>query len=160
MPVATVKHLLGRDADGDNDNPKFSAYDGDDGAVRSYGHHASPAEARQAASLLKSYYAAAAASNGTKACPLLYGIIAETMAEEYEHILNTKTCATTMSKLFSMEHGRFVRDNATFKFESLHVAGSSAKALITFGSPIEHLMLMHRERKDWKLRVVFDTLLP
>src|SRR5215469_16904431 len=58
------------DGDNDNDNPVHSRYDGDDNAILSFGHTPSVAEERLIVTLIKRYYAAVAANDGTRGCSL------------------------------------------------------------------------------------------
>jgi hypothetical protein len=74
--------LPGRDADNDNDDPTGTHYDSDDNVVLYYGQPANQADKRAIAAAIRSYYLAAAAGAGKRACATLYSLTAETAAED------------------------------------------------------------------------------
>jgi hypothetical protein len=150
--------LQGKDSnDGDND-PQSN----DDTAILDYGHLASAADKRAVTALVKRYYAAAAAANGTRACPLIYGIVVETIPEEFagDPRLRGKTCATVMSKVFKQRHRQMAADNAILKVTRVGVEGDKGLVLIYLGIPPVSSVLVHREGRAWKMQSLFEGGIP
>ena len=78
---------------------------GSDNNIPAYGHEASAADRRAVTALVKRYYAAAAASDGSTACSLLYSNLANSVPEDYGKppgpaYARGKTCAVVMFKIF------------------------------------------------------------
>jgi hypothetical protein len=151
------------DADFDNDTIKSKGYyDGDDGGIRSYGHAASAADKRAIAALVKRYYAAAAASDGAKACPLMYSTLQEAIPEDYGQppgpaYARGKTCAVVMSKLFAHVHSRLA---GAFEMTGVRVDGREARALLGSRTTPARFILATRERGAWKIDELLGQPLP
>src|SRR5258705_4632253 len=80
----TGNNKYDNDADFDNDTHENTGYyDGDDNRIRAWGHAPSAADRGTIAALVNRYFAAAAAGDGAKACPLMYSILEEAIAEDY-----------------------------------------------------------------------------
>lgn len=157
----TQSHLP-RDSDDDNDNSSNSRYDNDDNPVVYYGHTASAAEVQAITGLVKGYYAAAAASDGAKACSLIYSILAESVIEEYGQstVLHGKTCSVVMSRLLKRVHWQLVADVARLKVTLVRVNGNHGLVLLRFGTIPERRVLVQRERGVWKMGVLLDIGVP
>jgi hypothetical protein len=153
------------DADYDNDSkakePK-TYYDSDDGPIRSYGEVANASDSRAIAALVKRYYAAAAAANGARACPLIYSLFAEAIPEDYGRgagpaYSRGNTCAVVMSKLFKHNHAQLP---AKIVVTAVRVNGNQARALIgSVAAPASYLLL-RRERGVWKVDALLGMPLP
>jgi hypothetical protein len=151
------------DADFDNDtNEDTGYYDSDDNGIRAYGHAASAADRRTIATLVSRYFAAAAAGDGTKACPLIYSILAEAIPEDYGQppgpaYARGKTCAVVMSKLF--EHSRS-QVAGGFEVTGVRVEGNQARALLGSRTIPASFIVAKREHGVWKIDVLLGQPLP
>jgi hypothetical protein len=149
------------DADFDNDTIKNKGYyDGDDGEIRSFGRAASGDEVRAIASLVKRYYAAAAASDGAKACRLMRS--PETIPEDYGQppgpaYSRGKTCAVVMSKTFAHSHSQLAGRLAV---TGVRVEGNEARALLGSRTLPAGFILLRRERGAWKIYELLGRPLP
>jgi hypothetical protein len=153
---SSSRHAAKKDRDNDGDN------NDDDAHVLDYGHAASGTERQEITSLVKSYYATAAAEDGSTACSMLYPLISETVAEDYGHIpdLRGTTCATVITKLFKRRHHLLVGESDTFKVYALRVKGERALTVLSFAVLPEVRQLPER-RVDgaWKIAALSDTIL-
>jgi hypothetical protein len=151
------------DADFDNDTIKNKGYyDGDDGAIRGFGNAAIAAERRAIAALVKRYYAAAAASDGAKACPLIYSTLEEAIPEDYGQppgpaYARGKTCAVVMSKLFGHAHSQLA---GRFEVTGVRVEGREARALLGSSTVPASFVVVKRERGAWKIGALLGEPLP
>jgi hypothetical protein len=159
----TGNNRYDNDADFDNDTIKNKGYyDGDDGAIRSYGHAASAADRRTIAALVKRYYAAAAASDGAKACPLIYSTQEEAIPEDYGRppgpaYARGKTCAVVMSKMFAHAHNKLA---GGFEVTGVRVEGREARALLGSRTVPARFVVVTRERGAWKIDELIGQPLP
>jgi hypothetical protein len=151
------------DADFDNDTIKNRGYyDSDDGVIRSFGRAANAAEKREITALVKRYYAAAAASDGAKACPLIYSTLEEAIPEDYGQppgpaYARGKTCAVVMSKFFAHAHSQLV---GTFKVTGVRVEGREVRALLGSKTVPASFISVRRERGAWKIDELLGQSLP
>jgi hypothetical protein len=160
--VTSIQRSMTRDRDNDYDNKSKSRYDRDDNVVLHYGHVASAADKRVIAALVERYYAAAAAGDGAKACPLIFSLLAESVPEDYGQppgppSLRGKTCAVVMSKLFKQRHQELAVDAATFEVTGVRVDGKRGLALLSFGSVRDRNIPVHREFGVWKIGDLVDS---
>jgi len=151
--IATVApRSVETDIDGDND------HNSDDYA---YGAAANPAVRGAVTALIKSYYAAAAAEDGARACSLIYSIFAEEIPEVYGEppgspTLRGGTCAIVMSKVFKQNHRTFVTEQATLHVSAVRVKRLRGRVLLIVKGLGIREMLVHREHSVWRI----DSLLP
>jgi hypothetical protein len=151
------------DADFDNDTIKNkSYYDGDDSVISASGQPASGAEERTIAALVKRYYAAAAASDGAKACRLIYSMLEEAIPEDYGQppgpaYSRGKTCAVVMSKTFAHSHSQLA---GGFAVTGVRVEGNEARALLGSRTLPASFILLRRERGVWKIYELLGQPLP
>jgi hypothetical protein len=151
-PKATEpEHPHKTDRDGDSDNNDYA-----------YGRPANAADKRAVRALVKRYYTAAAASDGTKACSLIYSIFAEEIPEVYGEppgpsALRGSTCAAVMSKLFKQNHHQLVVDLAELKVTDVRVKRHHALALLSFKAMPPRDIRVHRERRAWKIDELLDS---
>lgn len=153
---STSSHATKRDRDNDGDN------NDDDAHILDYGHAAIGAERQEIESLVRSYYAAAAAENGAKACTMLYPLIAETLPENYgdNPALRGKTCATVLAKLFKETHSVRAEKSATLKMYALRVKGERALTLLSFATAPEVRQILERRVNGiWKIAALSDTIM-
>jgi hypothetical protein len=148
------------DSDEDNDNPTSSYYDSDDNVVLSYGHAANTTDMRAIATVIKRYYAAAAAGDGREGCSLLYSILIETAPEDLSQTPKEgETCLEAMSSFFKRDHRQFKADTVGIGVTRARVKGDSGLALVRLGSR-ERRVLVHRENGVWKLGTLLDIGVP
>jgi hypothetical protein len=154
--------LPARDSDGDVDDPSHTYYDSDDAAVLYFGHAAGGADRRAVTSLVRSYYAAAAAADGVKVCSLVYALRAELVAEDYgEQLgLSTSSCAVVMSKLLQRSHIRMVAEAGALEVLRVRIQGNRGVVLLRVGKPPERHVFVRREHGAWRMYVLFDIPLP
>lgn len=154
---STAQHTVkkrDRDDDGDNND--------DDAKFLNYGHAATGRELQEIKTLVTSYYAAAAAEDGAKACSLLIPFIAESVAENYGHTptLSGKTCAVVMSKLFKLNHQLLVGKSATLKFYAVRVGGAKALTVLSFATlPEVRLIAERRVDGTWRMLDLLDGIM-
>lgn len=151
------------DADFDNDTIKNKGYyDGDDGAIRRFGHAANATDSRVIAALVKRYYAAAVASDGPKACPLMYSRLEEAIPEDYGQppgpsYARGKTCAVVMSKIFAHAHNQLT---GGFTVTGVRIKGREARALLGSRTLPAGFVVVTRERGAWKINELIGQPLP
>ncbi len=153
--------------DGDTENEGIipliahGTYDRDDIPTLYFGHDASPADRRAVVGLVRSYYTAVAADNGTRVCSLTSPLISESLVEKSDQSQGTpspqaETCATAMSRLLkSQRHGRQSPDGEMHhKVIEVRVNGRKGLALMGRASRVEASLMVLREEGAWKV----DTL--
>ncbi len=139
-----------RDNDGDRNN--------DDGAIET-GRLASPTESREMKTLVKRYYAAAAAARGAEACGLLVPFIAESVVERYGHTqgVTGRTCAVVMTKIFKGRHARLAPENATLRIPEVRVELPAALAILEFPNiPEVRQIRLRRVGDSWRVLELVD----
>lgn len=146
-------------SDRDNDADKNN----DDAHVLDYGHEPSASERQAIVALVTSYYAAAGAADGQKACALLMPFVAESVVEDIGHQpeVRGRSCPVVMSKLFEQQHTLLSGESATLKFYAVRVDGGRALAVLSFANLPEVRQLT--ERRDgsgaWKVLNLLDRIL-
>jgi hypothetical protein len=152
--------------DGDSDGGGSGQYDGDDESVRDFGREAPPADRRAIVALVKSYYTAAVAGDGAKACSLFFSPLARTYPKDLAegstrpYLRGLTTCATVASKLFEQYHTQLSNDIATLKVADVRLAGKLGLAVLSFkGLPWRQVEVM-REHRVWKMFSLLDSELP
>lgn len=153
------------------------AYDGDDGSspkteakddeeIEIYGRPATPAEYRSTVAFVKSYFAAAAAGDGTEACGLLLPGLAKDIGGSYEKpgepaYLHGKTCPEVMTKLFKHRHKLMVAAAAGLEVTDVRVTAKTAFVLVAFKGVREPRYLgIERYGDTWKLEALIDSPYP
>jgi hypothetical protein len=152
---------LEEDGDGDRDDEPHpaNAENGDRILLSNYGSRAGPRDVDAVTALIKRYYAAAAAGDGTTACSLLSRSIAATVASDQGQSSQGRRegCAGYMSTLFKQQHQQLVADDvATMVVVSVHVKGDLGEALLGFRTVPEASMLVEREGRLWKIGSLLD----
>lgn len=143
-----------RDNDGDHND--------DDGKVLFYGHAADAGDRNASSTLVKRYFAAAAAENGAQACALLVRFVAESVPEEDGHSpqLHGKTCAVVMSKLFKLHHKPLAAKNASLRVLAVRVEGQKALVVLGFPNiPEVRQITARRVAGTWRLLDLLDGIL-
>jgi hypothetical protein len=159
---------LDKDSDSDNDNVEEKGatgfYDGDDSSVIDFGQPASPADRQVVTALVRRYYAAAVAENGSGMCELLYKYLAEVVLPEdygthegptFAHGLTT--CRAILTASSKHLHSTYL---AGVKVVQVRVKGD--EAMIILGSPVAPASYTSAKLEDgvWKLDHTFSTSLP
>jgi hypothetical protein len=164
---ATGDHLEG---DGDGDDGGHPHNDYDDHRIRDYGHAASTAEVRAVTTLVKRYYTAAAADDGTVACSLIYSRFTknpgftDAIPSAYvpvpgSAVLRGKSCAQVASLLFGLDHQQLAEE-VTVQMTSLRIDGIHGLALLGFKSTPERWIPVDRESNAWKIGAFLDNEVP
>ncbi len=146
-------HQVKSDNDGDGDNS--------DDDIR-WGNAASAAERQAVITLVRRYYALAAASNGAAGCSLIYSLLAEEIPELYGEppgppSLRGGTCAVVMSELFKHKHRQLVADSATLEVIGVRVKRLRGLALLHFAGSPERDIPVHREHRAWRIDALLDS---
>jgi hypothetical protein len=139
-----------RDNDGDRNN--------DDGAIDT-GQLASPAEGREMKALVKRYYAAAAAANGSEACALLVPFIAESVVESYGKTqgVTGRTCAAVMTKIFEGRHAQLAPESATLRIPEVRLEPPAALVILEFPTiPEVRQIRLRRVGASWRVLALVD----
>lgn len=152
--------------DEDNDGPEDRTdpennlyHDKDDysslsGGTVMFAHAASADETRVIAAVVKRYYAAAVADDGSKACSMILSGIAKSIPEDYGHsrsasyLRSANTCAALMTLLF--RHSR-AQLNGPIAVTGVRSDGNSAIALLGSTKMPASSILLTRENGKWKI---------
>lgn len=159
-PVPTAGYLA---SDGDSDeNQPGAGGDFDDASFfATYGREAGSADKRAITAVVKSFYAAAAADDGQKACLLLSSSVAIGLAEDKLGQAAGKTCATAVSALFKQQRGQLAaEDVGTMVVISAHVKGDLGLAVLGFKRTPRRQLIVEREGHAWRVGALFDGEVP
>lgn len=140
-----------RDNDSDNNNDDYG-----------YGHAASTTDRQAIASVVKTYYTAAAAGDGAKGCSLMYSLFAEEIPEVYGEPpgppwLRGTTCPAVMSKVFKRRRRQMIIDHTTLRVTAVRVKRLRALVMLSFDNMPQRDILVHREHHAWKVDNLLDT---
>ncbi len=152
----TTTPSLDRDKDyGDGNSNNY--FDHDDYNTVNYPQAADAAQTQAITTLVKRYFKAAAASDGSTGCSLIYSLFAETIPETLglppsgTPSLYGKTCAVVMTKLFKQNHPQLATETASLRVAAVQINGMRGLALLHFaGIPAQSIQL-HLERGIWKI---------
>jgi hypothetical protein len=153
-------------ADSDNDNPTPQSYrfpDSDDGPSFAFGHAPSVAVRGAIAGVVKRYYAAAATSDGARACPLLMPAVARSLPESYGgplapvYMRGAKTCAAVLSLIFSHDHTQLADAIELF---SVRVEGEDARVIFSSRTMPASSVLLTGQGGTWRLVEISAQPLP
>jgi hypothetical protein len=153
-----------KDADFDNDakDRERGYHDSDDGEIVNFGKAAGEPEAAQLTSLVKRYYAAAAAENGAQACAIMRKLTVQSVPEDYgsgagPKYLRGKTCPVVMVKLFKHQHAQL---SAPYAITGMRVQGNQADVLLGSTMNPASYFRLEREGGAWKSVGMVASLLP
>ncbi|HEX4837076.1 MAG TPA: hypothetical protein VFV03_00920 [Solirubrobacteraceae bacterium] len=154
--------------DKDSDGPTLESYrfpDRDDKPTFAYGHPANAAEERAITSLVRRYYAAAAASEGASACAMLLPSLARAVPESYghgsagpEYLQTGRTCQAVVSLLFEHFHQQLAE---AIQVVNVRTNGRN-HAQVVIGSrtmPASEIYL-ERQGSSWKVEQLLGQTLP
>lgn len=167
VPVATsARDYTKADRDKDDDIGT-SSDDTNNNPILDYGHAAGPADRRAITALVKRYYAAAAAGDGTQACSMLYITLSESVAEDQGHESagpayqsQGTTCPTVMALMFKHFHEQLAAKLPLLKVSRVRLHRHRGVAILSFGSMPERRIAVLRERRTWKIVGLLDGELP
>jgi hypothetical protein len=149
----STPHRTDLDNDGDNND--------DDGKVLAYGHAAGAGERRIATTLVKRYFAAAAAEDGARACRLLVPLLAEIAAEANEHApAADRTCPAALSRLFRRHHPLLVHKSASLEAIAVRVRGRRMLVVLEF-PPLPEARQIEERRVGgvWRMFSILDGII-
>jgi hypothetical protein len=156
--------------DGDTDADDYSKSrrgGGDDQPfVASYGKRAGTADKQAVRAVIKSYYQAAAAEDGARACSLLSRSLSEGSAEERTQAPGQtqqnggQGCVLALSTFFKQQHRQLVADDvATMVVVDVHVKGNLGLAVLGFRKMPEGEIVVERQDGNWKIDALLDSLM-
>jgi hypothetical protein len=139
--------------------------DGDDGAVRYFGHEASVSDREAITTLVQHYYAAVAARDGVRACSLIHYILAESVPEDYGrppgplYLRGVTSCGALLSLVFKRFHAQLEKPP---RVTGVRVNGSGrlAYALLDWRTLPAGYMEARREGGRWKINRVLAAPMP
>jgi hypothetical protein len=151
--------------DGDEDSPTRASYDfpdADDRATFAFGHAPSVAEARAVASVVKRYYADAAAGEGAAACALLVPTLSRLAGEEYgrhgpAYLRSEGACPAVLALEFAHVHGELGEAIRVF---SVRVRGDRAQTIISSRRLRASSIFAVRKDGSWKIETLIGSPLP
>jgi hypothetical protein len=152
-----------RDSDYDyQDNLGKGYYDGDDGAVKSYGHEPSARDERALTAVVRRYSDAAAAGDGATACSLIAPTVARALPEDYgqggaPYLRGAASCQAVMSRLFTHSHNELT---GAIEVTGVRVDGNRAYVLLGSGTRVASYVTLVREGGAWKMDVMVGAPLP
>lgn len=139
----------------------------DDKEIEIYGKPATPAEWQATEAFARGYFAAAAAEDGARACPMLAPWLGPTLGGSYEKpsdpsYLHGKTCAEVMTKLFTHRHGLVVKEARGVEVTDVRVTQQTAFVLLAFKGVRErrYMGLQRMGANKWTLEALTDSPYP
>jgi hypothetical protein len=147
-------HRTDFDDDGDHND--------DDAKVLAYGHAAGAPERRVATALVKSYFGAAAAEDGSRACRLLAPLLSETVVETDGHTpaLRGRTCAAVMSKLFAVRHRLLAEKSSSLRVYAVRAKEDRMLVVLQFPpSPEARQIEERRVAGRWTIFALLDSII-
>jgi hypothetical protein len=157
----TSTAIMKLDTDRDHDNRAASHYDSDEHSYVVFGHPANAGDRMAIENMLRSYYDAAAADNGTRACLLIDSLEAESIADRSSTRSGStlKACAAVATETFAQHRRELVAKRERLSFLALRVEGEIGLALLGFGPGSEGYLLLHREGV-WKTAELENSVFP
>jgi hypothetical protein len=164
--TSTTQDYTKADADKDND---IGAPDDDtnNNSVVAFGHAANTSDKRAIVTLVKRYYAAALAGNGTQACSMIYSTLAEAIPEDYgisppgpSYLKGGTTCPAVMVLLFKHFHDKLAIQVPLLKVSGVRLKEHHGQAILAFGKMPERELSVAREGNVWKVQALLDNELP
>ena len=150
--------------DTDDDNPRGTRYDGDDFSALHFGRVVDAAEAPAVTALVTRYFKAAAGEDAVEACPLVFWLLIEGVAEEHNRAPRTasqraRVCRELMPAVWRGYHQELVSDSK-LRVLSVGFKGNRGLVLLTFGSTPERIMVIHRQDGPWEINNFTATGFP
>ncbi len=148
--------------DGDEDGDEKGRKEDDDTAfLESYGRNAGQPDRQAVTSLVKRYYAAAAAANGAVACSLLSSALVSGLLEGSKTRQGAgNACATVVSPLLAQQRERFAKDEvSTMTVIGVRVKHDIGLAVLGFRAEPVSQIVVKREGSAWKVDALFDSFM-
>jgi hypothetical protein len=151
----------------EDDAASYRVENHDDAEIEIYGKPATPGEWRATEAFARGYFAAAAAEDGARACPMLTSWLGPTLGGSYEGTLDPvylhgKTCAEVMTKLFEHRHRLMAKEAKGLEVTDVRVTPHTAFILLAFRG-VRERRFMGLERQganNWKLEALTDSQYP
>jgi hypothetical protein len=153
------------DGDSDDDDTSRDRTPGDDAPLlKTFKYKADRADTQTITRLVESYYAAAAAGDGAKACALLSSSLATGFVASRGRSVSGggSSCAASLSLLFEREHRQLANEDVpTMTVTAVRLDGGDlGVAELGFRAAPEAELLLEREGRAWKIGALFDGRLP
>ncbi len=153
------------DKDGDYDSHGHGYFDPDEATVLRLGHTPDSAEQHSIASLIRSYYNAAAAADGKRVCRLVYAELTKTLPTDLStggtvYLRGLHGCALVETKLLSQNPVRARMYASRLRFVEARVKAGHGVALVGFRGLPSRQIELRREGARWKLDALLDNALP
>jgi hypothetical protein len=166
-PTATPppsKRYLEDDGDADQDDHGHPVDPNDDERIfAAYPVHASPAETRAVAALVKRYYRAAAAEDRTEVCALLSASLVTGLAAGQSAASGDprEACALAVSAPLHEQHPHLLADEtADMSVIAVRLHDGFGIAIVGFRRAPESEILVEREGRQWKIDALADSDMP
>jgi hypothetical protein len=153
------------DRDGDND-VEVTDDDSSHNGLVPHGRSASEPYKRAIATLLRRYYAAALASDGSRGCSLLYSPFAESVPSTYGSgpaglpYAHGSTCKAVLTNLFKHFHARLAAEAPRLSIRRVLLDEHHGVAVLGFGALPERQIPVVREGRAWRVVALIDQELP
>jgi hypothetical protein len=158
---------LETEVDADHDGDIGAPQDDSNNGATEFGHEASPAERRAIVALVKRYYAAARADDGTRDCFLLLSTIAEAAPNDDSREPDTPaymhgqtTCGGVLSKLFNHYHAQLAAEVPKLQVGHVRLEEHHGLVFLHFGALPERQTSVIREGHVWKMSQIYDQAVP
>jgi hypothetical protein len=130
-----------------------------DDYISTYGHEATEPDKREITALVNSYYAAAVAGDGSRACPLIDSSLALSLPQDYGNssgpsYMHGKTCSAVLSNMFAHLPGQTAADLASTKVTGVRLIGNHGFVQFTSKSFPTGEIAVAKKGNAWKLMVV------
>jgi hypothetical protein len=155
-----------RDRDNDSDNGSKSYYDQDDDSVRAFGQAANGEERRAISSLVRRYFAVAAAGDGAGACAMIVPSLRVAIPEDLGRppgpsYARGDTCRTVVSRVFSVFHVQLAAYASRLAITAVRVEGDRGLVVLGFASlPGRQIGVIRVSGVGWKVETLLDRELP
>jgi hypothetical protein len=164
--VPTATEYMHVDADRDND-VHAPADDTNNNAALDFGHEAGEPERRAIVALVRRYYAAGLAGDGTAACSMIYSTLAESVPEDYGSneppgppYMKGTTCPTVLDGLFRHVHSELAAELPLLEVNRVRLVEHHGAVVLGFGRLPGREIPVKREGHTWRLGGLFDHELP
>lgn len=160
-PEAPARRLHA-DADHDND-PGTPDIDAPGDQLNFTGRPAKGAERAAITALVRRFYAAALAENGTRACSLLYSPLAEAAVEDYtppagpEYLRGARDCEQVTAGIFRYYRPALVAEVPRLRVLKVLVKERAGIVLLGFGALPERKLPVIREGHTWRIDALQDS---
>lgn len=165
-PSTTADHIGGYlksdgDADEDDKRKHIAPAESDDTLfLETYGKKVDRTDQRTVTALVKRYYAAAAAADGTATCSMLDSSLIAGLAQGQSQTAPgaSASCAVIATSLLKQRHTRLAADDAgSMIVIQVRARGNLGLAVVGFKTtPISEILLKH-EQGTWKIGALFDS---